>query len=156
MFRARKQHNKIGQGLVGHPQSMPTPSPTLQAELFTIPLLLWSQTKPQYLHDLKVSLINYGGKNRSFTASNLADSSLTKCPMWTYRGVLGKVLEGNFGDSVWEGFYEEGARWDRRASLEVQGSMGDRSRSTEWKTACLWEGRGTLTTERFWELRASQ
>ena len=37
--------------------------------------ILWSQTKPEYLHDLKVSLINYGGKNRSFTASNLADSS---------------------------------------------------------------------------------
>ena len=27
MFRARKQHNKIGQGLVGHPQSMPNPQP---------------------------------------------------------------------------------------------------------------------------------
>lgn len=35
MFRARKQDNKIGQGLVGHPtlSPCPTPSPTLQAEL---------------------------------------------------------------------------------------------------------------------------
>ena len=38
---------------------------------------------------------------------------------------------------------------ERRASLEVQGSMGDRSGSIGRKTACVWEGRGYLMKERF-------
>lgn len=56
MFRARKQDNNRGQGLLATPPSVhaqPQPNPT--GRTLTIRLLVWSQTKPEYLHDLKVS-----------------------------------------------------------------------------------------------------